>query len=233
MNEQARKGTQMKKEGQTDASRVLSVQGPEAEADNQEMEATLVTAEQKEIVEEQQLRRRARWLLKNFRKFLDKKHRQEEEMRNTPLYTRDDALYLLSGMAGHKSSERVQTSNISNAPEKAAMNVDETLERMNKEVLAEVSKGYNELCERVLLVNIGLQLMRGEVQNVAKQVYVKGTPIGKVIGIDGKFLSQARVYQLLDVAVKEMTKVMKIDQGLKIRARFEERGEEEDAGGAE
>ena len=208
MNEQARKGTQMKKVGQTDASRVLSVQGPEAEADNQEMEATLVTAEQKEIVEEQQLRRRARWLLKNFRKFLDKKHKQEEEMRNTPLYTRDDALYLLSGMAGHKSSERVQTSNISNAPEKAAINVDETLERMNKEVLAEVSKGYNELCERITLVNIALQFMKGEVQNVARQVYVKGTPIGKVIGVDGTKLGRTRAFELLNEAVKELAKVL-------------------------
>lgn len=221
MNEQVGQGTQMKQMGQMDTRSVSSVQGPEAEMDNQEMEATLVIAEQKEKVEEQQLRRRARWLLKNFRKTLDKKHKQEEEMRNTPLYTRDDALYLLSGMAGHKSSERVQTSNISNAPEKAAMNVDETLERMNKEVLAEVSKGYNELCERITLVNIALQFMKGEVQNVARQVYVKGTPVGEVIAVDGSKMSRATAFRFIEKAEEEMLKLLYLDQRIRNRTKEE------------
>jgi hypothetical protein len=43
--------------------------------------------------EELQLRQRARWLLKNFKNLLDRKHKQEEEMGNVPLFTRDDALY--------------------------------------------------------------------------------------------------------------------------------------------
>ena len=52
-------------------------------------ETSMMSEEQLEVVEEQQLRRKARWLLKNFRKFLEQKHKQEEEMRNTPLFTRD------------------------------------------------------------------------------------------------------------------------------------------------
>jgi len=157
-------------------------------------------SEQKELVEEQQLRRRAKWLLKNFRKFLEQKHKQEQEMKNTPLFTKDDALYVLSGLAAHKGGERVQTSNISNAPETAAMNVDATLERMNREVLAEVSKGYDELCERINTVNVALMLMDLDVRCVAKQVFCEGIRWDKVIAADGHYYSKKKVYGMISIA---------------------------------
>lgn len=163
-------------------------------------------------LEEQQLRRKARWLLKNFRKLLEHKHKQEEEMRNVPLFTRDDALYKLSGMAAHQQGERVQTSNISNAPLTAAMNVDETLERMNKEVREEVSKGYEQLCEKVKLVNVALAAMPVEVQSVAKQAYAKGTAKNKVISQDGLVMGRTKVYELLQEAESIMMDVLKEEQ---------------------
>jgi len=167
-----------------------------------------MSEEQLEVVEEQQLRRKARWLLKNFRKFLEQKHKQEEEMRNTPLFTRDDALYVLSGMAAHKGGERVQTSNLSNAPETAAMNVDETLERMNREVRADVAKGYDQLCERITLVNMALSLMPDPIQWVARQVYAEGVDKKKVTGSDGARIGRTKVFELLNKAVLEMANVL-------------------------
>ena len=171
-------------------------------------ETSMMSEEQLEVVEEQQLRRKARWLLKNFRKFLEQKHKKEEEMRNTPMFTRDDALYVLSGMAAHKGGERVQTSNLSNAPETAAMNVDETLERMNREVRADVAKGYDQLCERITLVNMALSLMPDPIQWVARQVYAEGVDKKKVTGSDGARIGRTKVFELLNKAVLEMANVL-------------------------
>jgi hypothetical protein len=170
------------------------------------------TTEDQDDLEEEQLRRKARWLLKNFRILLEQKHKQEEEMRNVPLFTRDDALYKLSGMAAHQQGERVQTSNISNSPLTAAMNVDEMLERMNKEVREDVSKGYEQLCEKVRLVNAAFSSMSVEVQSVAKQVYAKGTEKKKVIGIGGHVMGRTRVYELLQEAESVMMDVLKEEQ---------------------
>ena len=130
-------------------------------------------------------------------------------MRNTPLFTKGDALYILSGMAAHKLGERVQTSNISNAPETAAMNVDETLERMNREVRADVAKGYDQLCERISLVNIALMLMDIPVRSVAEQVFCEGTRWDKVIAADGHYYSKKKVYEMIAVAEKTVMDTMK------------------------
>ena len=175
-------------------------QGDQMNQMNDQSRAEQQEAEQRELVEEQQLRRRAKWLLKNFRKFLEQKHKQEAEMKNTPLFTKDDALYVLSGLAAHKGGERVQTSNISNAPETAAMNVDATLERMNREVLAEVSKGYDALCERINTVNVALMLMDLDVRCVAKQVFCEGIRWDKVIAADGHYYSKKKVYEMINIA---------------------------------
>lgn len=167
---------------------------------NDQSRAEQQEAEQRELVEDQQLRRRARWLLKNFRKFLEQKHKQEQEMKNTPLFTKDDALYVLSGLAARKGGERVQTSNISNAPETAAMNVDATLERMNREVLAEVSKGYDELCERINIVNVALMLMDLDVRCVAKQLFCEGINRDRIIAPDGHYYSRKKVSEMKSIA---------------------------------
>ena len=143
-------------------------------------------SEQRELVEDQQLRRRARWLLKNFRKFLEQKHKQEEEIKNTPLFTKDDALYVLSGLAAHKGGERVQTSNLSNA--------------LNREVLAEVSKGYDELCERINIVNVALMLMDLDVRCVAKQVFCEGIRRDKVVAADGHYYCRQKVREMIRIA---------------------------------
>lgn len=171
-------------------------------------ETAKIAAAQLEAVEEQQQRRKARWLLKNFRMFLEQKHKQEEAMKNTPLFTKDDALYVLSGMAAHKGGERVQTSNISNAPETAAMNVDETLERMNREVRAEVAKGYDQLCERITIVNIAMMLMDVPVRSVAEQVFCAGTRWDKVIAADGHHYSKKKVYEMIEIAEKVVIDTM-------------------------
>ena len=159
-------------------------------------ETTMISAEQQEAVEERQLRRRAKWLLKNFRKFLEQKHKQEEEMRNTPLFTRDDALYVLSGMAAHKGGERVQTSNLSNAPETATMNVDETLERMNRQVRADVAKGYDQLCERINMVNIVLSLLAEPERSAARQIYVEGKGWKNIISSDGQYFNRGALQKI-------------------------------------
>jgi len=121
-------------------------------------------------------------------------------MKNTPLFTKDDALYVLSGLAAHKGGERVQTSNISNAPETAAMNADATLERMNREVLAEVSKGYDELCERINTVNVALMLMDLDVRCVAKQVFCEGIRRDKVVAADGHYYCRQKVREMIKIA---------------------------------
>ena len=159
-------------------------------------ETTMISAEQQEAVEERQLRRRAKWLLKNFRKFLEQKHKQEEEMRNTPMFTRDDALYVLSGMAAHKGGERVQTSNLSNAPETATMNVDETLERMNRQVRADVAKGYDQLCERINMVNIVLSLLAEPERSAARQIYVEGKGWKNIISPDGQYFNRGALQKI-------------------------------------
>lgn len=173
---------------------------------NEEAVGSLGLAEA--TLEEQQLRRKARWLLKNFRKLLEHKHKQEEEMRNVPLFTRDDALYKLSGMAAHQQGERVQTSNISNAPLTAAMNVDETLERMNKEVREEVSKGYEQLCERITLVNTMLLTLDSRTRSVAKQLYIEGKDRDSVVNSTGGYFSRKTVMEMRDDIEHKMMEIM-------------------------
>ena len=172
-------------------------------------ETSMMSKEQLEAVEERQLRRRAKWMLKNFRKFLEQKHKQEEEMRNTPLFTRDDALYVLSGMAAHKGGERVQTSNISNAPETAAMNVDETLERMNREVRADVAKGYDQLCERITMVNIVLSLLTEPDRSAARPIYVEGKGWKNIISLDGQYFNRNALQKIRKRAEECMMDVLK------------------------
>jgi hypothetical protein len=84
------------------------------------------------------------------------------------------------------------------------MNVDEMLERMNKEVWDDVSKGYDQLCEKIRLVNVAILSMNVEVQHVARQVYAKGVAVKDVVGIDGRRISSKKVYQLLHAAEKTM-----------------------------
>ena len=176
--------------------------------DTQNTVADQNTAEDQSVLEEEQLRRKARWLLKNFKKFLEQKHKQEEEMRNVPLFTRDDALYKLSGMAAHQQGERVQTSNLANAPLTAAMNVDEMLERMNKEVREDVSKGYDQLCERITIVNVALMLMDMDARCVAKQVFYEGTKRDKVIATDGHYYSKKKVDAMIAIAERAVIDVL-------------------------
>ena len=189
-------------------------------------ETSKMEAAQLEAVEEQQQRRKARWLLKNFRKFLEQKHKQEEAMKNTPLFTKDDALYVLSGMAAHKGGERVQTSNISNAPETAAMNVDETLERMNREVRADVAKGYDQLCERISLVNAALMLLETETRNAAIQLYCKGVKWNKVVAPDGHYYSKKKVYAFINAAEESVIETI-LHSGIATRNQREEKMNEE------
>lgn len=189
-------------------------------------EKSTVTKDTNAAVKEQQLLRRARWMLNNFGKFLDQKHKQEEEMKSVPLFTREDALYKLSGMAAHQQRERVQTSNIANAPMSAAMNVDDMLERMNEEVVEEVSKGYDQLCERIRLVNVALAAMPVEVQHVAKQVYGRGVRKTEVIGIDGHVMGRTKVYELLQIAESIMAHSIQEDRALRNLRRSDEEGED-------
>lgn len=163
---------------------------------------------QNEAIEEQQLLRRARWMLKSFSKFLEQKHKQEEEIRTVPLYTRDDVLYVLSGMGAHKETERVQTSNIANAPMTATMNVDAALERMNRDVVAEVSKGYEQLCKRIDLLNVMLFTLDGEHRNVAKQLYLEGKDRDSIIRPDGGYYNRKTVKAMRVSIEKRMVEVL-------------------------
>lgn len=190
------------------------------------MKESQVNKETNAALKDEQLQRRARWMLNNFRKFLDQKHKQEEEMKSVPLFTREDALYKLSGMAAHQQGERVQTSNIANAPMSAAMNVDDMLERMNEEVVEEVSKGYDQLCERIRLVNAALAAMPVEVQHVAKQVYGRGVRKSEVIGVDGHIMSQRKVYQVLEDAESIMVQTIQEDRALRNLRRSDEEVED-------
>lgn len=185
-------------------------------------ETSMMSKEQLEAVEERQLRRRAKWMLKNFRKFLEQKHKQEEEMRNTPLFTRDDALYVLSGMAAHKGGERVQTSNISNAPETAAMNVDETLERMNREVRADVAKGYDQLCERITVLNCALMQMDPDVRSTVTQVFCDGVNRNQVVASDGHYFSRKKVFEFIKNAENVVMEVLIYCQYYQHTARQQE-----------
>ena len=162
--------------------------------------------------EELQLRQQARWLLKNFKNLLDRKHKQEEEMRNVPLFTRDDALYKLSGMAAHQGGERVQTSNIANAPESAAMNVDEMLERMNKEVWDDVSKGYDQLCEKIKCVNYMLLTLNSKLRSVARQLYVDGKDRDSIVNSDGGYYSRKTVKAMRDEIERRMVEFLMMEK---------------------
>jgi len=185
-------------------------------------ETTMISTEQQEAVEERQLRRRAKWLLKNFRKFLEQKHKQEEEMRNTPMFTRDDALYVLSGMAAHKGGERVQTSNLSNAPETAAMNVDETLERMNRQVRADVAKGYDQLCERITVLNCALIQMDPDVRSTVTQVFCDGVNRNQVVASDGHYFSRKKVFEFIKKAENAVLEVLAYCQHFQQTAKQQE-----------
>jgi len=180
----------------------------EGRVDTQNTAVDQNNAEDQDALEEQRLRRKARWLLKNFRKLLEQKHKQEEEIRKVPLFTRDDALYKLSGMAAHQQGERVQTSNISNAPLTAAMNVDETLERMNKEVREEVSKGYDRLCERITLVNTMLLTLDSKTRSVARQLYIEGKDRDSIVNSTGGYFSRKTVMEMRDNIEHKMMEIM-------------------------
>lgn len=176
---------------------------------------------QMEAIEEQQLLRRARWMLKNFSKFIEQKHKQEEEIRTVPLFTRDDALYVLSGMGAHKETERVQTSNIANTPMKATMNVDATLERMNREVVTEVSKGYDQLCKRVNLLSVMMFTLDVEHRTVAKQLYLEGKERDFIIGPNGGYYSRKTVKAMKEFIEQRMVEVLTAERQIPVNEKEE------------
>ena len=131
--------------------------------------------------------REAKFLLETFNENRMKRRVVEEEIRKGRRFTRDDAIYMISGVkAVQYNSDRVQSSPKADVMADRVSEIDEVVERMNREASKELRQEFNKLSGKVTLVNIGLTEMDIESRKAVKQRYVDGVPVDELMTPDGR-----------------------------------------------
>ena len=164
----------------------------------------------REIVIEQKYMEEAIRLAQNYSN--NKKIRQfQDELRaGKVLYTREMAIADLTGGAIDYGAERVQTSNISNIPERVAIKLSEGyVEKMNARMVRESMLGaeeYLKLCEDIEIVNTAGKRMQ---------------PFDRAV-FTGLFLQKLTFRQLIDQCprvISNMTICRARDRALEVLAK--------------
>lgn len=164
----------------------------------------------REIVIEQKYMEEAIRLAQNYSN--NKKIRQfQDELRaGKVLYTREMAIADLTGGAIDYGAERVQTSNISNIPERIAIKLSEGyVEKMNARMVRESMLGaeeYLKLCEDIEIVNAAGKRMQPFDRAVFTGLFLQKLTYRQLIDRCSKAISNKTICRARDRALGVLAK---------------------------
>lgn len=139
----------------------------------------------------------------------DKKYRKDMMTGNFE-YTEDMAIEDLMG-GGQQDGERVQTSNISNQPERIAIllmsgYVEKQKARMQKEAQEQMEQ-YLELCRQIQIVDTAMaERMDTRTQAVFRCLYIEKKPWSKVRDEYGNHLENKAISRCREKAINAIAK---------------------------
>lgn len=139
----------------------------------------------------------------------DKKY-LEDMMAGNFEYTEDMAIDDLMG-GGQQDGERVQTSNISNQPERIAIllmsgYVEKQKARMQKEAQEQMDE-YLELCRQILIVDTAIaERMDARTQAVFRCLYIEKQPWSRVRDEYGNHLENKAISRCREKAINAIAK---------------------------
>lgn len=152
---------------------------------------------------------KARRLLQDYPRLLRRKKEQEYRMDHTPRFTKDDAISELCGVGGVSyDGPHVQTSNLPDPTAKAAMNIDAVLERMNRDAIAYVSRGYKHLVNDINNIRLAYSTMDEETAFASWQILSEQISYAQVVDTAGNSIRYASSKKLEKEAVETMASVL-------------------------
>ena len=163
--------------------------------------------------------RQAKFLLETFNENRMKRRAVEAELRKGRRFTRDDAIYLITGTRTVRyNADRVQSSPKSDAMADKILEIDEVIERMNREASKELIQEHQKLGMRVALVNSGLTEMDEESRYVVKQRYVDDIPLKDVKSRCGETYHYKTVMEIRHRGIEQFADYLMITEEIRRRA---------------
>lgn len=159
---------------------------------------------------------RASFLLDMYTHHLERKKELKKQIAGLQYYSRDDIIYLLSGVkAVRYDSERVQSSNISNPCLKAVESVDEMMERMNSDIGREEREELQEVEQSIRMVEIAVSIMEclnPELAHAARQIYMEGKSRDAITDLSGSVYSRYREKRMEEYIIAEAAKTIRQEE---------------------
>ena len=172
--------------------------------------------------------REAKFLLETFNENRMKRRVVEEEIRKGRRFTRDDAIYMISGVkAVQYNSDRVQSSPKADVMADRVSEIDEVVERMNREASKELRQEFNKLSGKVTLVNIGLTEMDIESRKAVKQRYVDGVPVDELMAPDGRKYHYRTALKLIHQGIDQFAQYLALTETIRREAEAAEKEKNE------
>lgn len=159
---------------------------------------------------------RASFLLDMYGYHLERKKELKKQISELQYYSRDDIIYLLSGVkAVRYDSERVQSSGISNPCLKAVESVDEMMDRMNADIGREEREELQEVEQSIRLVEIAVSVMeclKPELAHAARQIYMEGRSRDTITDLSGSVYSRYREKRIEEYIIAEVAKTIRQEE---------------------
>lgn len=131
----------------------------------------------------------AQELAESYTSLLKQKESYRGKLGKYPHYTIDDAYYLLT-QGAHEQMERVQTSGTSDSVARAVTSAEKLMRRLNAEMDAEYQKEvvepYMDICERVHLFEVCMNVLGRRQYHIADQLYVQNVPKKDIVDLQGR-----------------------------------------------
>ena len=153
-------------------------------------------------------RNEAAELARRYTDILSERQQLEDAMEGRIIYTEEMAIADLLG-SGQQEGERVQTSNISNIPEKIAIlladgYVEKQINRMRKEALRRIDD-YMDLCLKVNAVEVAMgERMTEREALVFRQIFIEHKSQSHVTGESGRKLDKKSVHRSKITALQKV-----------------------------
>lgn len=139
---------------------------------------------------------------------------QEELRAGKVMYTVDDAISDLSGGAIDYGSDHVQSSNISNIPERIVIKLSEGyVEKMNAKLVREAMMGeatFAELLEDIDTVNVALRHMERYDRAIFERFYFRGMSYSRIAKLCKKPLNDLQITRAKNRALQVLAQEIMI-----------------------
>lgn len=158
-------------------------------------------------------------LASSYKSNVQDKEYLEDMMAGIFEYTEDMAIQDLMG-GGQQDGERVQTSNISNQPERIAIllmsgYVEKQKARMQKEAQEQMDQ-YLELCRQIQIVDTAMEeRMEPRTQAVFRCLYIEKKPWSKVRDEYGNHLRSQQISDARDKGILAIAEELELTEQLK------------------